>query len=162
MSLEFEHERPRQINESESLQIIIEKHVPYIIKSMYPEKKLSTVLDKHAKIFACYTAECEYQLDFRTKDKDKPINVATKYHPTQVKNHNKNRELERNGYKVYKIDNLTIITYNFIRKTKTIIYKKHVPKPMTMNKILQLVDRNPDSFNAWGCKIKCVKSPCFL
>ena len=40
-----------------------------------------------------YTADCEYQLDFRCKEKDKPWRVATIYHPTQDKNHKKLKNL---------------------------------------------------------------------
>ena len=39
------------------------------------------------KNFVPYTAECEYQLVFRNKVKNRPWGVATIYHPTQVKNH---------------------------------------------------------------------------
>ena len=89
MSLEIEYERPYQRNEPESLQNFIVKFVRYNIKSMYPEKIICSILDKRAKKFVPYTAELECQLDFRTKDKDKPLGVATIYHATQVKNHNK-------------------------------------------------------------------------
>ena len=54
-------------------------------------------LNKHAKKFALYTAECENQLDFISKDKDKPLGVATIYHPTQVKNQNKVKKLGKDG-----------------------------------------------------------------
>ena len=39
------------------------------------------------KNFVPYTVECEYQLDFRNKDKDRHWGVATIYHRTQVNNH---------------------------------------------------------------------------
>ena len=43
---------------------------------MYPEKKtIDSILDKNAKIFVPYTTECEYQLDFRSTDEDKPLVV---------------------------------------------------------------------------------------
>ena len=45
------------------------KYVCYNIKSMYPEKIINSILDKHLKIFVPYTAESECQLDFRSKDK---------------------------------------------------------------------------------------------
>ena len=35
-------------------------------------------------MFVPYTAKCENQLDLRSKDKDKPLGVATIYHPTLV------------------------------------------------------------------------------
>ena len=31
---------------------------------------------------------------------------------------------------------------------------------MLRTKQIQLIDRNPDIFKDWGCKINCVKSPC--
>ena len=64
---------------------------------MYPQKINDSVLDKQVKAFVPHTAECEYQLDFRTKDKDKPLRLATIYRPTQEKNHNRNRKLEKEG-----------------------------------------------------------------
>ena len=57
-----------------------------------------------------YTAECEYQLDLRTEDEDKPLGVATIHHSTQAKNQNKTRKLEKDGYNFYKSDKLTIFT----------------------------------------------------
>ena len=87
MSLDKKYERHYQRNELESLQNFINKHVRYDIKSLYPEKIFSSVLNTHAEIFVLYTVDCEYYLDFRTKDKDKPLGLATMYHPTQVKNH---------------------------------------------------------------------------
>ena len=67
-----------------------------------------------------YAAEWEFQLEFRSKDRDKPIVVATTYHPTQEKNHNKIRKLVRNGYKFYKIDKVTITTCNSKKKVNPI------------------------------------------
>ena len=87
MSLQVEYERPYQRNEPESLQNIIIKYVRYNIKSMYPEKIIHSILKEHAKKFVPYTSECEYQLDYRSKDKDKPLGVATIYHPDLIKNH---------------------------------------------------------------------------
>ena len=37
----------------------------------------SSILDERAKKFLTYTADCEYQLDFKSKDKDKPWGIAT-------------------------------------------------------------------------------------
>ena len=31
---------------------------------------------------------------------------------------------------------------------------------MLATEILQLIDKNHDSFKDWGCKINCVKPPC--
>ena len=61
MSLEIENNRPRQINEPETLQKIKIKYVRYKFKSMYPDKIIGSILDKHAKTFVPYTAECQYQ-----------------------------------------------------------------------------------------------------
>ena len=49
-------------------------------------KKNSSISDKNAKTSVPYTTECEFQLDFRFKNKNKPWGVATIYHPTQNKN----------------------------------------------------------------------------
>ena len=64
-------------------------------------------------MFVSYSAECEYQKDFRTDDKD--IEIATLYHPTRVMNHNKIKKFEKDGFCFYKIDKLTIITSNSIK-----------------------------------------------
>ena len=96
MSSEIEYERPYQRNEAESLQSVIIIFVRYNFESMYPEKRITSNLDKHAKKFVPYKAECEYHLDFRSKDKDTPLGVATINHPTQVKNHNKIKKKQKN------------------------------------------------------------------
>ena len=57
-------------------------------------------LGKNAKFLVPYTNECEYQVDFRTKVEDKPLGVATVYHPTQVKNHDKTLKIEKLGNKL--------------------------------------------------------------
>ena len=62
------------------------RDVRYKINTMCLGKRNNSVLDKHAKIFVPYTAESEYQIDFRSKNKDKPWGLATYYHPTQFKN----------------------------------------------------------------------------
>ena len=59
MSLEIYYNRPYQINEPESLQNIIIKHVCYNIKSTYPKKIITPILYQHAKRFVPYTSECE-------------------------------------------------------------------------------------------------------
>ena len=85
MSLEKEYCRPSGLNQPETYKYNCIEIPRYNIKSMYPEKKINSTLNKHAKIFVPYTAECEYQLEFRAKDKDKPLGIATIYHPTRVK-----------------------------------------------------------------------------
>ena len=45
-----------------------------------------------------YSGDCEYQLEYRSKDKDKPLGVATFYLDPQVKNHKEIRELEKDGF----------------------------------------------------------------
>ena len=47
------------------------------------------MIDQHVKNFVPFSGECEYQLDCRSKDKDKPLAVATINHPTLIKNHKK-------------------------------------------------------------------------
>ena len=64
---------------------------------MYPQNIIHSVLDEHAKTFVPHTADCEYQSDFRIKDKDEQLGVATEYCPTQDKNHIRNRKLEKDG-----------------------------------------------------------------
>ena len=108
MSLEIYYDRPYQIYEPESLQNIKINFVHRNIKSMYPKNKITSILLKHMKIFIPYTSECIYQLDYRCKDK--PWGVATIYLDPLFKNHNKIRELEKDGYKFHKIDKLTIST----------------------------------------------------
>ena len=151
MNLEREYERSYQRNELLSLQTINIKYVRYNIKSRYPEKIINSIFENHRKMFVPYSAECEYQLDFRVNYK--PVGVAFIYHPTQVKNLNKIKEFEKDGYIFYKIDNLLIFTYNSIKKFNPLYKKNHIPKPMLMTKMLQLIDRNPDNFKDWGCKI---------
>ena len=104
MRLEVEYERLYQRNEPESLQNIIIKYVRYNIKSMYPGKKFHSILEEHLKKFLPYSGECEYQLDFRSEDKDKPWGVATIYRPIFIRNHKKTKEIQKDGYKFYKID----------------------------------------------------------
>ena len=89
MSLETEYKRPTQIIEPESLQKFSIKYVRYINKSMCPIKIINSILDKHAKIFVPLTFECEYQLKFRTGDRDKLLGLSTIYNPTQVRKQNK-------------------------------------------------------------------------
>ena len=105
MSLEIEYERPYQRNEPESLQNIIIKYVRYKNKSMYTQKTIESILDQHAKIFVPYTTEYENQLDFRSKDKDKPLGVATIYHPTQVENLEKFKIMKRKDINCMKLQN---------------------------------------------------------
>ena len=45
------------------------------------------MIEEHVKLFVPCSGECEYQLDYRSKDKDKPWGVATIYHPPLIKNH---------------------------------------------------------------------------
>ena len=56
---------------------------------MYPQKEIHSILDKHVKNFVQYTGECEFQNDFRSKDKDIPWGIATIHQPTLVGIHKK-------------------------------------------------------------------------
>ena len=116
---------------------------------MHPEKLIISIINEHVKKIVPYSGECEYQLDYRSKDKDKPLGVATVYLPPQIKNHKKIKELEKDGYIFHKIDELTLITYISIKKFKPIFYKNHIPKPMFITNILQLIDKNLDNFKHW-------------
>ena len=102
MALQIEYGRPYQVNEPESLQKIIIKHVCYTIKWMYPKKIITLFLYKHAQMFVPYTSECEYRLDYRCKDK--AWGVASIYLDPLIKPNKKFRELEKDGYKFHKID----------------------------------------------------------
>ena len=72
---------------------------------------------EHVKNFVLYSGECEYHLDFGIKDKVKPWGVANIYHPPLNKNHDKIRKLEKEWYKLYKLDKVTLITYNSKRNS---------------------------------------------
>ena len=61
---------------------------------MYPGNLIQSMIDDHVKKFAPYSGECEYQLDYRSKDKDKPWGVATIHHPPFIKD-NKNLRISR-------------------------------------------------------------------
>ena len=54
---------------------------------MYPEKIIHSILEEHVKKFVPYSGKCEYQLEYRSKDEDKPWVVATICHPSFIKNH---------------------------------------------------------------------------
>ena len=153
MSLELEYERPYQRNEPESLQNIILKGYFYNIRVMYPEKLIRTILLKHQEKFVRYAAECEYEIVLRNEQDNKIWESNfTIYLPPQVKNHRKIKELECNGYKFYKIDILTITVYNSIKDFHPIFYKKYIPKPMIVTKILQQIDKNFDNFKHLACE----------
>ena len=74
--MEIEYRRHYQIIEPESLQNNNIKYVRYNIKSMYPERKFSSILNKHAEIFVPHTVECEFKNDFGCEEKDKPRNES--------------------------------------------------------------------------------------
>ena len=50
-------------------------------------KKSHSLVDERVKKFVPYTGECEYHMDYRSKDKDKPWGVDTKYQTPLIKNH---------------------------------------------------------------------------
>ena len=89
MSLEIEYGRPFQRIEPESLQNIIIKCVRYTIKPLYPEKIILSMIEEYVKKVVPFSRECEYQFDFRNKDKEKAWVVATIYHPSLNKSHGK-------------------------------------------------------------------------
>ena len=55
------------------------------------------MIDEHGKKFVPYSGLCEYQMNCRSKDKDKPWGVATIYHPPLKKYHNKIKGLVKDG-----------------------------------------------------------------
>ena len=58
-----------------------------IILKQCLQKKIHSILEEHVKKFVPCSGECEYQLDYRSKDRDKTWGVATFYHPRLIKNH---------------------------------------------------------------------------
>ena len=157
MSLEIYYDRPYQINEPESLQNFKINYVHRNIKSMYPKNLITSILYKHMQIFIPYTSECVYELDYRCKDK--PWGIATIYLDPLIRTHKKIKELEKDGYKFYKIDKLTISTYNSIKNFNPIFYRDHIAKSMFINKILQLIDKDIKNFKHWGCDFNCLEEP---
>ena len=89
ISLEIEYCRPSGINQLENLQSFIMKYVRYNIKSIYPQRISESFLIKHRQTFVLHSAECEYQLEFTAKDKDKQLGIASIYHPTSFEKHKK-------------------------------------------------------------------------
>ena len=49
MAFEIEYERPYQLNEPESLRNIIIKYVRYTNKSIYPTKRIHSILEEKIK-----------------------------------------------------------------------------------------------------------------
>ena len=45
------------------------------------------MIDEHVTKFVPYTGECEYHLHYRSKDKDKPWGVDTKFNPLLIEKH---------------------------------------------------------------------------
>ena len=157
MGLEVEYERPYQRNEPENIQNIILKGFFYNIRLMYPEKLIRSILIKHQEKFVRYAAECEHEITFRNEQENKNWeNNFSIYLPPQVKNHRKIKELEYNGYKVYKINILTITVYNSIKDCHPIFYTTFIPKPMIATKILQQIDKNFDNFKHLACEYNCL------
>ena len=58
-----------------------------IVLNKWILKKIHSNLEEQVKNFVPYSGECKYQLDYRSKYKDKPWGVATIYHPPLIKNH---------------------------------------------------------------------------
>ena len=157
MSLEIYYNRPYQIYEPENLQNIVIKYIIRKIKWRYPKKLITDIFYKHVNMFVPYTSECEYQLDYRAIDK--PYGVAIIYIDPLIKPNKKIKESEKDGYKFYKIDKLTITTYKTFRKFNPIFYRDHIPKSMFINKILQLIDKDINNFKHWGCDFSCLEEP---
>ena len=44
---------------------------------------------------------------------EKPLGIATLYHPTQIQNHDKVEQFEKDSCMFHKNDKLTLITYNY-------------------------------------------------
>ena len=85
MSLEAVYGRFYDSIVSQSWQKIIIKYVYRQTRARYPQKLLINISEKHRKMFCLYSAECQYDLEFKCKNK--PGGMATIYHPIQLKNH---------------------------------------------------------------------------
>ena len=48
-----------------------------------------------------------------------------------------------------------------MKKLNPFFYKNHIPKSMLATKILQLIDKNLDSFKDWGCDFYYIKQACY-
>ena len=111
---------------------------------MYPQKMINCISDEHRELFKTYIANCEYQSELKAKDK--PLEIATIYHPTQVKKPNKYKQFETNGYVMYKIAEKLINTYISIGNFNPEYYKNKFQKSMLMNRVLEVIDKFPDNF----------------
>ena len=58
-----------------------------------------------------------------------------------IKNHDRIKEIESMGHKKWMIRDLTITFYNPIKDIDPEYHKKHNPKPMYINKKLEIFDR---------------------
>ena len=58
---------------------------------------IKSLVDGHVKKFVAYGGECEYQIDYRSKDKSREWGVATLYGPPLIKNHKKIKNSEKDG-----------------------------------------------------------------
>ena len=81
--------------DSEDSQNVNIKYVRYNIKSMYPQKIISSILDEPQKTFLASSTECEHKLDFRAKDKS--LKIANTYFPSEVKNQKKSKQFPTKG-----------------------------------------------------------------
>ena len=65
---------------------------------MYPEKIIDSILEEHVKKFVPYSGECEYRLDDKNTDKNKPWGVASIYLSPESENHKAIKKSEKDGY----------------------------------------------------------------
>ena len=74
---------------------------------MYPEKIVHSILNEHDKnvVLIVVKVNINYQLGYRSKNKDKPWGIATIYHPLLIKNLRKIKDLK-------KLDNYPIKSIN--------------------------------------------------
>ena len=54
---------------------------------MYPEKISHSMIDELVKMNVPLSGECEYHVEYRSKDKYDLWGVATFYHPPLIRNH---------------------------------------------------------------------------
>ena len=141
--------------DSEDLQNINIKYVLYYNKWLYPQKINYSMLEEHKIFFLTYSAKREYQIFIRANDK--LIGLGSIH--LKVKENDKIKSFQKDGYKFLKIDFLTITTYNTIKNINPEHYKKYVPKPMLTTKLFEIIEENPNTFRQYACNINCPKSP---
>ena len=105
-----------------------------------------------------FSSVAQYDIDLRHKGKG--IILATNFQLPYMSNHSEIRQIEKQeGYKFFKIDDLTITTCNSIRNIHPLYYCEFIPKTMLGTRLLQMIENNFEKYFDWGCKINCFCRP---